>query len=137
MASIETITLIRNTDEKFYPLMGRFLSQRSIVKELGYNVWDDANKTWLIAVLFDDVRGFCAYKRWRRGVEFCSDYVLPEHRGYGVYDKLFAHRLALNNYDFCFAKATSKSINTFLRHGFKKKHQIGRYTLVERIANNE
>ena len=137
MQSNAEIKVIKNTDKQFYKLMGPFLSQRFIVKELGYNVWDDMGKVWIVATKNGIVKGFCACKYKGSKVEFCSDYVLPEHRGHRVYDKLFQVRLGLIENRYCFAKATDKSLNTYLRYGFKQKRQTGRYTLVERIINNE
>jgi len=112
--------------------MGKFLSKRDIVKELGNNIWDDDNKTWIIAIKGDMVLGFCAFIPKKHKIEFCSDYVLPEYRNNKIYDKLFSIRLNLNKNKRCIAHASPKSLNTFIRYKFSKKYKKGKYIIVEK-----
>lgn len=55
-----TITPLTNTDTDFYTLMGPFLANRDVVKQVGDKIWDDEGKTWYIAREAGKVVGFVA-----------------------------------------------------------------------------
>lgn len=89
MAHVHVIEL-RRDDERFYPLLGPFLAQRAIVREVGAPLWDDVGKRWFIALTAaGEVVGFAALM----GCTFCSAYVLPAWRGQGIYTALYDARL--------------------------------------------
>lgn len=77
-----------NTDPGFYEELGPFFGSREIEKELGYKMYDDPGRVWLIvkdgkavvAVSSYEIKGKKAYLR--------STYVMPEYRQNGIYKKL-------------------------------------------------
>lgn len=87
------IRVMTNTTRGFYTLIGPYLARRSIVAELGGQLWDDDGKTWFVALDGRAVLGFCAAQPAAGGkVTYQSAYVLPEHRRRGVYRALWQAR---------------------------------------------
>jgi GNAT superfamily N-acetyltransferase len=125
------ILTFTNENDTFYPTLGRYLSNRAVVADLGAPVWDDPGKVWYVAVRRGLVLGFCARVDGPTAVVFCSDYVLPEHRGLGVYTELFQARLATVPTDaVCRATVTEDSLPVYLAHGFQEVRRKGRYIVV-------
>lgn len=87
--------LMTNRDNRFYVLMGPFLSRRKIVNEIGGNIWDDDNKEWIIAVDNKNiVAGFGAILKKGQIAYLCSAYVIPKYRHMGLYRILLSRRIA-------------------------------------------
>jgi RimJ/RimL family protein N-acetyltransferase len=60
------IIRITNQDAYFYRIMGPYLANRAVSKEIGYNLYDDPGKVWFVAVIQaaeDAVAGFCYLQR--------------------------------------------------------------------------
>lgn len=74
----DAVLALTNTDPRFYPTLGPFLSRREVVRHVGDTIWDDDAKTWLVALDADTVTGFIAVAaRGRLSVE--SLYTVPGH----------------------------------------------------------
>lgn len=130
-----TITRLNNTDPAFYPTLGPFLARRTVVAELGAPVWDDDGKQWFVAR--DDagkVLGFRAVSVKGRVATFCSAYVVPEHRGEGVYAALIADALdyAAGVADEAKATVQEGAVKALKKAGFKATGERGKFTLMER-----
>lgn len=54
-----TILKLTNQDKRFYPIMGPYLANRQIEKEVGYQLYDDPGKVWMVAKNGARVIGFC------------------------------------------------------------------------------
>jgi len=79
------VIVMENTDERFYSIMGKFLSKREIVKEIGINVWDDDNNKWFVVCDTDDkVMGFASVSIKNELGKINTLYVLPEYRKKGI-----------------------------------------------------
>ena len=126
-----------NRDKDFYKIMGPFLSRREIVAELGNSVWDDDGKDWFVAIDKGAVLGFVAAVLAHGKVQFCSDYVLPEHRNSGVYDRIFEARLAAYPSEEIAATVTPMSLPCYEAHGFIKTGMRGKYIVVKREVSHE
>lgn len=73
-----TIITVTRDDEAFYPLMGPYLASREVAHHVGDSIWDDADKTWLVAVDSDEaVQGFIAVRTGHGMVKVESCYA-PE-----------------------------------------------------------
>lgn len=54
-----TLRTLTNTDADFYPLLGPFLARRDVARYVGGEIWDDDDKTWIVATSDDGhVLGF-------------------------------------------------------------------------------
>lgn len=126
------IKKVTNNDDDFYTLIGPYLARRSIAKELGGNVWDDDGKVWYVALMDGKVCGFVAALYKQNKVTFCSDYILPEFRNAGIYNKLFATRLSDCKDNIIMATATPLSLNHYLNNGFVVTGARGRYRNMKR-----
>ena len=128
------IDALTNADPRFYPLLGPYLSNRAVVRELGAPVYDDAGKVWFVVLgEAGELRGFAAMLPRGRKVVLCSAYVLPAHRKQGVYRALLTTRLdwALPN-TALWARATAASRPALLAAAFTCEGVRGRYYTMTR-----
>lgn len=133
MGNIST-RVINNTDEDFYRLIGPFLSRREIVKETGFPIWDEDDKTWVVCFISGNVAGFSAIKPKGSTVILCSAYVLPEFRKMGVYQLMVQERLKLSaRYQKLTTTANENSYPALLKIGFNPVRKNGHFTVMEII----
>jgi hypothetical protein len=71
---IKIIELV-NTDDEFYPTLGPYLARRDVHAYLGGPLWDDAAKTWFVALDAGQVAGFAAVASRRRKLYLESLYL--------------------------------------------------------------
>ena len=124
-----------HSDPHFYQILGPYLAQRSIAKELGGPIRDDDGKVWVVALDQGVVQGFCAYYLRRETAVLCSAYVRPAYRKQGLYQTLFRHRLTAIGPRRMVSTVTGASVSTFRRFGFQEVRRRGRYTLMQREPN--
>ncbi len=88
------IKSITNKDDTFYPLMGPYLANREVVKELGYPIYDDDDKVWFIAFKDDTLAGFCYLQpKGKNKYTVGSSYVVKSFRREGVFRGLITRIL--------------------------------------------
>lgn len=129
------LKFIDNTNQQFYILMGRFLANREVARELGMPVWDDADKQWVISVVKGEVLGFASYVITKNKVVLKSAYVLPEHRRKGVYTELLDARLAKVGTPGTVVEATvtRSSYHAMLSAGFETVAVKGKYYHMRKV----
>lgn len=123
---------ITNQDERFYALMGPFLSRREIVAELGAPVWDDDGKEWFVAMRGKRLVGFAGLRTVGKHRSLVSAYVLPDERKSGVYSALLEARLEAAGDSPMKAIATPGAVPALKRAGLKATGKRGSYTVMER-----
>lgn len=133
MGDIRIVT-ITNTDPRFYPLLGPYLSRRAIVRELGFPVYDDDGKLWFVALDGEQVAGFVGLRIEHGRAVFCSDYVRPEYRQQGIYSHLMAERIAFatGKAPTATAVVTKAGRHAYERHGFTATRERRNYTDMSR-----
>ncbi len=78
-----------NKDADFYQLLGPFLANRTVEREIGYKIYDDPEKVWLIARELNNVQGFCYLLEKKKGsYQVGSCYVVEEYRQLGIFKTL-------------------------------------------------
>lgn len=118
-------------------IMGRFLSRREIVKELGYTVWDDDSKEWALAYNGANIVGFGAFYEKKKGVKvITSVYVLPKYRQKGIGKKIL-EKIEFKQKQLEWSgtlQATCTELGAHLHKslGFEKVGERGRYTIMEK-----
>lgn len=114
-------------DEKgFYEAMGPLFGSREVAKEVGINMYDDADKTWFVCFSGPVVIG-CASVRGR----IVSDcYVVPASRGAGVFGAILDSLLS-STAGTLRANCTSASLRSFKARGFKPVRSTINFTYVE------
>lgn len=133
---------LTNTDHRFYPLIGPFLSRRAIVAELGVPLWDEDGKCWYVlmenpaAVSPLDLLGFAAIQPEPHGVHFGSAYVVPGARGNGVYGQLLAARLADHAGERITVTANEHTAPAYLAAGFVVDRQTKQFWFLHREASH-
>lgn len=87
---MKTIQLT-NTDDEFYPRMGPFLANRTVIKAIGYPLYDDDGKVWHLALDDGLVVGFCY--AWQRPskLDVGSFYAMHEHAAAALAKSVIAH----------------------------------------------
>lgn len=131
------MVLMTNKEEGFYCYMGPFFGSRKVAKELGMPLWDDEDRTWIIAFENDKVIGFCSFVKHKsqNKATLKSGYVIEEYRNQGIYDKMFKFRLHVlkeMKVKKLISTTTDKSWNTHERYGFKHTINRGRYRVYEK-----
>lgn len=123
MVFMEEISRLR---PDFYSLMGWFFGSRQVAKEVGINIYDDADKRWFAA--FDDgqIIGFASLKG--RLVSDC--YVVPNKRKAGVFRGILT-MLELSSTGPLTANCTNASCKAFANAGFVEKRQTKNFTYME------
>jgi GNAT superfamily N-acetyltransferase len=127
-------------DSGFWQLMGPFLVDNQVRKELGMAISSDSSYTWFLAVLDSQCIGFCAAKRINSatyfngdGFEFRHRYVKRGYRGKGIGRKLMDARLEFADGSNIKSTVTPGSQATYERLGFKKVSQKGKYPLMVKV----
>jgi len=126
------IIQISNTNPDFYSVIGPYLSRREIVKELGYTIGDENDKTWFVSLDKDRVLGWVVAIPSKKVVIFYSDYVLPEYRENGIYSQLYNERNKKYKDVYTQTTVTASSMSRYLKDGFIEVRKRGEYTVVER-----
>jgi GNAT superfamily N-acetyltransferase len=123
----------------FWSKMGRFFASPKVRDAVGGFMTSDLRYTWWVA--FDEagqVRGFCAARRDKKGkrIYLTYAYVLPEHRGQGVYEQLFLARQAdvmgWQGIESLWSVVNPHSEKIFFEHGFIETGRKGQYVTVEK-----
>jgi len=120
------IERLRRDDPDFYRLMGPFFGSRSLAAEVGIHHYDDADKIWVTALLYQDIVGIMSLK----GKTISDCYVLPAYRGTGVFTEMLDHCLA--NHGGSLATCTAASLPAFLAAGFEIVSKTKNFTRVKR-----
>lgn len=78
-----------NKDADFYQLLGPFLANRAVEREIGYKIYDDPEKVWLIARELNSVQGFCyLLEKKKDSYQVGSCYVVEKYRQLGIFKTL-------------------------------------------------
>lgn len=121
----------------FYAALGPFLGNHDAGREIGASIEHRAGKTWVIALVDGEPVGCAAVFLGPATVELGSAYVLPEHRGRGIYLRLLDVRLHLAAGRRIRVTATDASAPALLRKGFVEVGQRGRYRVLERAGGGD
>lgn len=123
-------------DADFYCLMGRFFGSRMIARALGMPMYDDPGRVWCIVLGPDGAPVACSsIEMKQRSAVFKSAWVEPAARGQGIYNHMFAERLAIaqeRGVTVITATTTAQSCRTHERYGFGRVGQRGKYALYKK-----
>lgn len=121
-----SVKRISRDDHDFYRLMGPFFGSRKVAAEVGIHIYDDTGKIWIVATLSHDIVGILSLRH--KTISDC--YVLPAHRGAGIFTQMLSHCLA--NYGGFNATCTASSLPAFLAAGFEVVSTTKNFTRVKR-----
>lgn len=123
MVFMEEISRLR---PDFYSLMGYFFGSRKVAKEVGINIYDDADKRWFAALEGGQVIGFASL----RGRLVSDCYVVPNKRKAGVFHGILT-MLQIATTGTLKANCTQASCKAFANAGFVAKRQTKNFTYME------
>jgi GNAT superfamily N-acetyltransferase len=84
------IIRLTNKDKNFYSTLGQFLARRDVDNEIGYRIYDDDGKVWIIALEMKKAVGFCyLWQKTKSHYQIGSCYVVERYRQKGIFRKLF------------------------------------------------
>lgn len=132
------IQAMTNKHGGFYKLMGPFLANRAVEKELGYPVYDDDDKTWFVAIEEQKVVGFCYRQEIKEDkYQIGSCYVSEAYRERGAFNQLLNLALSTIAGTVSLTTNNSKVAATLIKKGFIEKATRGSYTTYERRCGYE
>jgi GNAT superfamily N-acetyltransferase len=123
-----------HNDESFRIDMFPFFASRAVRRELGIALSSEDSYVWFIAYIDDVVAGFAALDV--KGTELRHAYIVPEHRGKGIYTQLLdarlkkARELGLHTLK-CVAAPDSVAI--LQKAGFAESGNRGKYTIMTMV----
>ncbi|MNQ24553.1 hypothetical protein D3C85_377490 [compost metagenome] len=123
------IRIMSNVHPDFYRIMGKWFGSRQAQKEIGYPIFDDADKDWYLAFDSGALVGFASLQ----GSVISDCYVLPQHRRRWVLMELLA-RIMIDADLPARASCTSMSLGAFLKLGFVEVSKSKNYTRVMKNA---
>ena len=126
-----------NKSIDFYKYMGKYLANRTIVKELGMPVWDDDNKNWVLAFEKGECVAFSSYVIERNKAVLKSSWVSPVYRGKRIYAQMLEIRLSIilkiQHIKIVESTATEMSKGSHIRNGFEIVRMKGKYYFMRRL----
>ncbi|MFZ3132739.1 MAG: GNAT family N-acetyltransferase [Desulfosporosinus sp.] len=118
-----------NQDKDFYVLLGPFLARRDIEREIGYRIYDDDGKMWLIAKDAELIIGFCyLWEKTGSRYQIGSCYVLESYRQRGVFRNLLANATRNINSNVTLTTKNKNLKEMLIKEGFTTKQQKGSFT---------
>lgn len=120
------IERLNRDDPDFYRLIGPFFGSRKVAAEVGIHIYDDADKIWVVGSLSHDIVAIMSL----RGKTISDCYVLPEHRGSGIFTRMLSRCLA--EHGGSIATCTAASLPAFLAAGFEIVSSTKNFTRVKR-----
>lgn len=89
------IIRLTNLDKNFYVTLGPFIARRYVEKELGYPIYDDDGKIWIIGLDGKKVLGFCyLLEKIKGSYQIGSCYVVEGYRHIGVFRNLLTEAMS-------------------------------------------
>lgn len=119
------IVKISREDSNFYSLLGCVFGSREIAKEVGINVYDDADKQFYLMIDNEILAGLISVKK--RIISDC--YTYQKYRKQGILDSLIKH--VISDKKSYLATCTNMSKNVFYKNGFKVKTITKNFTRME------
>lgn len=130
----QKITILTNKDPEFYNLLGPFLANKEVSKEIAGGsyytdgiIWDDDGKQWFVIIDKGKVVAFGTLVKQSKYMIFAEDYVRPEYRNNGLHQELIKERLALCKDISAKVVANTASSKNYKECGFKVKRQRGKF----------
>lgn len=120
------IRQVPRSSKEFYLLFGPVFGSRRIARDVGIHAYDDDGKSWIAAFAGKQMVGWCSV----RGNSISDCYVLPEHRGGGVFAKLLDHVVSAFPLPLR-ATCTNASVGVFRKAGFRPVRKTINYTVME------
>jgi len=120
----------------FWQRMGEQFASPVVRRELGRAMTSVPEYVWWVALEDDQVVGFAALApQHDDSAELRHAYVMPEHRGQGLYCKLLEARIEYGREHFArlYTVATDASKPGLEAHGFVEIGKRGRYTRMELV----
>jgi predicted GNAT family N-acyltransferase len=125
-----TMKIIRKTnqDKDFYTLLGPYLARRDVEREIGYKIYDDDEKTWLVATDNDRVVGFCyLWEKSKHRYQIGSCYVIEDHRQRGVFRNLLTDATKTIHGNVTLTTKNRNLKEMLLNDGFAEKQVKGSF----------
>lgn len=93
---------------------------RTVMVKERIDIRDDYKCQYIGAFLGTELVGFVGFRLIGKAMRMKTDYVISQHRGKGVYRKLFMQReIATSEYPIHTAFSTPMSLPMFLKAGYK------------------
>jgi len=119
-----------NQDEKFYAKMGKFFADRSIIKELDCQLYNDNNMIWYLSIN-EEIEGFISVQDRGEYNYIDNFYIIPKYRNKGI-GKILLNKVMLDNTKkIRLITRNEIALKMYQNLGFKIYSQNGRYFKLE------
>ena len=116
-----------DTPEEFYIKLGPFLGSRDVRKEFdGYPLSNADDWTWILAEENGVVVGFVSIEPKNKALRFSTGYVIPTHRGKGIYRRLIKEAVKFAGGRSLDVTTREKLVPLFEAEGFRPLKMKGK-----------
>ena len=116
-----------DTPEEFYIKLGPFLGSRDVRKEFdGYPLSNADDWTWILAEENGAVVGFVSIEPKNKALRFSAGYVVPTHRGKGIYRRLIKEAVKFAGGRSMDVTTREKLVPLFEAEGFRPLKMKGK-----------
>lgn len=122
------IKKFNGTECNFYYLMGKFFADRSIIKEMDCQIYNDKDMTWYLS--FDKeghIEGFISIQKQKKHSYIDNFYIVPQYRNQGIGERLLTEVLKDHQEKINLISRNEIAIDLFKKYGFVEYSHNGRY----------
>ena len=124
------ILKINKNNNDFYNIMGRYFADRSFIKELDCQLYDE-NCEWYLYQESDSIKGFASIQNKNNYFYLDNFYVFEEYRNEGIGQKI-VNEIIKEYENIKLISRNEAAIHIFKKVGFVECGENGRYKKLQR-----
>ena len=123
------IKKLNSSEYNFYFLMGKFFADRSIIKEMDCQIYNEEGMEWYVNFNKEgQIVGFASIQKKNNGTFYLDNfYVILEYRNKGIGKELLKAVLKDHPKNVRLISRNEVAIHMFEKYGFKEYGHNGRY----------
>ena len=120
-------------DDGFYAKMGKYFADKTIIKELDNQLYNEDNMVWYIYEENNVIKGFLSIQSIKNYYYIDNFYVLPEYRNNKIGSTLLDFVLDIfNDKKIKLITRNEIALRLYFSRGFKVVRKNGRYRYLEK-----
>lgn len=125
------VSKVKSKNKQFYAVVGPYLANRNVAKEIGYHIYDDENTEWFIALSGGELAAFANCRVSGNSVNICSCYTIEQFRLKGAMRSIVQYIKSEYQGKLLRVSANANSKPLFASEGFKVVRKNGSFTVME------
>lgn len=122
-------------DNEFYNTMGKYFADRSFIKELDNQLYDNEKMIWFL-YYEEELKGFASLEIDKK-IKLDNVYVLPKYRHNGICNELIKHITTNTSKEIELITRNEIAKRIYEKYGFKEKSKNGRFYKMVREEINK